>query len=79
MARVRAVDGNLAQTTSTSMVEPKPIPKQRKKSKYNRELSRQLRKVKQMHPRTLQSNLMAKAHKLTRKALGMPPKRRAKK
>ena len=69
MARVRAVDGDVAQTTSASMDVPMPAPKKRRRSKYNRELSRQLKLLKVKHPRTRITNLMKRAHKATRKAL----------
>lgn len=51
-------------------------PKKRKRSKYNRELSRQLTMLKKKHPRTKVTALMTKAHAATRKALGMPKKRK---
>ena len=51
-------------------------PKPRKRSKYNRELSKQLNKMKKKHPRTKQSALMSKAHAATRKVLGMPKRRK---
>ena len=51
-------------------------PKKRKRSKYNRELSKQLNKLKKKHPRTKQTALMTKAHAATRKALGMPKRRK---
>lgn len=44
-------------------------PKKRKRSKYNRELSRQLKMLKQKHPRTAITRLMKKAHRATKKAL----------
>jgi len=44
-------------------------PKPRKKSKYNRELSRQLKMLKKKHPRTKITALMKRAHRATRKAL----------
>lgn len=69
MARVRAMDNSITQTTSLSMEKPMPKPKKRKRSKYNRELSRQLKLLKIKHPRTPQNKLMSKAHKATRKAL----------
>ena len=67
MAQVRSMDGNVAQTTSATMGQPKP--RSRKRSKYNRELSRQLKKLKAKHPRTKITALMKRAHKATRKAL----------
>lgn len=69
MARVRSLDGNVAQTTSPSMDEPMPMPRKRKRSKYNRELSRQLKLLKAKHPRTRITDLMKRAHRATRKAL----------
>ena len=53
-------------------------PKKRKRSKYNRELSKQIEKLRKKHPRTVVTKLMKKAHAATRKALGMPAKRRRK-
>jgi hypothetical protein len=51
-------------------------PKKRKRSKYNRELSKQLNILKKKHPRTKQTALMTKAHAATRKVLKMPKKRK---
>lgn len=66
MAQVRSMDGNVAQTTSATMGQPKP---RKKRSKYNRELSKQLKLLKAKHPRTQITALMKRAHKATRKAL----------
>ena len=44
-------------------------PKKRKRSKYNRELSRQLKMLKKKHPRTAVTKLMKRAHRATKKAL----------
>ena len=44
-------------------------PKKRKRSKYNRELSKQLKMLKQKHPRTAITKLMKRAHRATKKAL----------
>ena len=44
-------------------------PKKRKKSKYQRELGRQLKMLKKKHPRTAVTALMKRAHRLTKKAL----------
>jgi len=52
---------------STEMPEPKP--KKRKRSKYNRELSKQLKMLKKKHPRTPVTKLMKRAHRATKKAL----------
>ena len=43
--------------------------KKRKKSKYQMELGRQLKKLKKKHPRTPITRLMKRAHRLTKKAL----------
>ena len=68
MALVRSND-----TTSlmTSPAEPAPSgkPKRRRKSKYSRELGRQLKMLKKKHPRTKVTALMKRAHRATRKAL----------
>ena len=45
--------------------------KKRKKSQYQVELGKQLKKLKKKHPRTSVTALMKKAHAATRKALGM--------
>ena len=44
-------------------------PKKRKRSKYSRELGRQLKMLKKKHPRTAVTALMKRAHRATRKAL----------
>ena len=44
-------------------------PKKRKKSKYQRELGRQLKLLKKKHPRTAITRLMKRAHRATKKAL----------
>ena len=46
-----------------------PTQKKRKRSKYNRELSRQLKMLKKKHPRTAVTALMKRAHRATKKAL----------
>lgn len=58
--------------------EESPVRKKssRKRSKYNRELQRQLKKLAVKHPRIKQAQLMGRAHKATRKALGMPARRK---
>ena len=48
---------------------PDTKPKKRKRSKYNRELSKQLKLLRVKHPRTAITKLMKKAHRETRKAL----------
>ena len=54
-------------------LEPK---KKKKVSAYNKEQAKQIKILRKKHPRTKVTALMAKAHKATRKALGMPAKRR---
>jgi len=44
-------------------------PKKRRKSKYQRELGRQLKMLKKKHPRTKITALMKRAHRATRKVL----------
>jgi len=44
-------------------------PKRRKRSKYQRELGRQLKMLKKKHPRTAITRLMKRAHAATRKAM----------
>jgi len=44
-------------------------PKRRKRSKYQREVGRQLKMLKRKHPRTKITALMKRAHRATRKAL----------
>lgn len=69
MALVRSAgDGMSLTDTSPSPVDLAPAPK-RKRSKYNRELSRQLKALKKKHPRTKVTALMKRAHRATRKAL----------
>ena len=44
-------------------------PKKRKRSKYNRELSKQIKMLKVKHPRTAVTKLMKRAHRATKKAM----------
>ena len=78
MDLVRSVNGGSTSlmTSAPGAEMPEPKPKRRKRSKYNRELSRQLKMLKKKHPRTKQNALMTKAHAATRKALGMPKRRK---
>ncbi len=71
MALVRSANGgDMSLITSPSAVEvPEPKPKRRKKSKYSKELGRQLKMLKKKHPRTAVTKLMKRAHRATRKAL----------
>lgn len=71
MDLVRSANGgmSLINTSPSSAEMPDPKPKKRKKSKYGRELGRQLKMLKQKHPRTAVTKLMKRAHRLTKKAL----------
>ena len=70
MDLVRAAGGGMSlMNSSPSPGEPGSKPKKKKRSKYNKELSKQLRLLKQKHPRTKVTALMKKAHKATKKAL----------
>lgn len=63
------LQGNLIenQFSRTNLLREKP--KKRKVSKYQKELGRQLKMLKQKHPRTPINKLMKKAHAATRRAL----------
>ena len=71
MDLVRSANGGSTSlmTSAPSAEMPESKPKRRKRSKYNRELSKQLKSLKRKHPRTAITKLMKKAHSLTRKAL----------
>ena len=71
MDLVRSANGgNTSLMTSAPDAEvPEPKPKRRKKSKYSRELGRQLKMLKKKHPRTAITKLMKRAHRATKKAL----------
>lgn len=71
MDLVRSANGGMSlNNTSPSAAEmPSPKPKRRKKSKYGRELGRQLKMLKKKHPRTAVTKLMKRAHRATKKAL----------
>jgi hypothetical protein len=71
MALVRSANGgDMSLITSPSAADvPEPKPKRRKKSKYGKELGRQLKMLKKKHPRTAITKLMKQAHRATRKAL----------
>ena len=49
--------------------------KKRKVSKYQKEFGKQMKKLKAAHPRTKVTQLMARGHRATRKALGMKRRR----
>ena len=71
MALVRSanLEPGLNSLSSQASEMPEPKPKRRKRSKYNRELSKQLKMLKQKHPRTAITRLMKRAHRATKKAL----------
>jgi hypothetical protein len=71
MALVRSANGDTTSlmTSAPEAEMPEPKPKRRKRSRYNRELSKQLKMLKQKHPRTAITSLMKRAHRATRKAL----------
>jgi len=70
MDLVRSAGGGNSLMTSPAPGEmPDPKPKKRKKSKYNKELGRQLKMLKKKHPRTAVTALMKRAHRATKKAL----------
>lgn len=71
MDLVRSANGGNSLMTSPTMAEtPEPTPvRRRKRSKYQRELGRQLKMLKQKHPRTQITRLMKRAHRATKKAL----------
>lgn len=58
-----------ASLADREMMNNQDKPKKRKRSKYNRELSRQLKMLKKKHPRTAITKLMKRAHRATKKAL----------
>ncbi len=71
MALVRSANGGSTSlmTSAPAAEMPEPKPKPRKKSKYGKELGRQLKMLKKKHPRTAITKLMKRAHRATRKAL----------
>lgn len=71
MDLVRSANGGSTSlmTSAPSAEMPEPKPKRRKRSKYNRELSKQLKMLKKKHPRTAITRLMKRAHRATKKAL----------
>ena len=71
MELVRSANGGSTSlmTSAPSAEMPEPKPKRRKKSKYSKELGRQLKLLKKKHPRTAITKLMKRAHRATRKAL----------
>ena len=71
MDLVRSANGGMSlNNTSPAAAEmPDPKPKRRKRSKYGRELGRQLKMLKKKHPRTAVTKLMKRAHRATKKAL----------
>jgi len=71
MDLVRSANGGNSLMTSPAMAEtPEPKPaRRRKRSKYQKELGRQLKMLKKKHPRTAITRLMKRAHRATKKAL----------
>ena len=71
MDLVRSANGGSSSLMNSApaaeMQEPKP--KKRKRSRYQRELGRQLKMLKQKHPRTAVTKLMKRAHRATKKAM----------
>ena len=60
-SRANILPNNPTRTTTTR--------KRRKTSKYQKELGKQLKKLKKKHPRTMVTKLMKRAHRATKKAL----------
>ena len=58
-----------ASLTDREMMDNQNKPKKRKKSKYGKELGRQIKLLKKKHPRTAVTKLMKRAHRATRKAM----------
>lgn len=71
MDLVRSANGGVTSlmTSAPAAELPDSKPKRRKRSKYQRELGRQLKMLKQKHPRTKITALMKRAHRATRKKL----------
>ena len=71
MDLVRSANGGSTSlmTSAPAAEMPEPKPKKRKRSKYQRELGRQLKMLKQKHPRTAVTKLMKRAHRATKKAM----------
>ena len=71
MDLVRSANGGSTSlmTSAPGAEMPEPKPKRRKRSKYNRELSKQLKMLKKKHPRTAITRLMKRAYRATKKAL----------
>ena len=70
MVLVRSAQDGMSLITSPASADvPEPKPKRRKRSRYQRELGRQLKMLKQKHPRTAVTRLMKRAHRATKKAL----------
>ena len=69
MDLVRSAGGSTSLMASAPAEMPEPKPKRRKRSKYNKELSKQLKMLKKKHPRTAITSLMKRAHRATKKAL----------
>ncbi len=64
-----------AEIAKTASLKPE-ARKRRAVSAYQRAFGKNMKALKRAHPRTAHQTLMAKAHRVTRKALGMKRKRR---
>lgn len=69
MELVRMERAGMMRPEGQAVTVPVAKPKKRKRSKYNRELSKQLKMLKKKHPRTAVTKLMKRAHRATKKAL----------
>ena len=70
MDLVRSANGGSTSLMTSAPGAEMPEPKRkRKKSKYQRELGKQLKMLKKKHPRTAVTRLMKRAHRATKKAM----------
>jgi len=69
MELVRLANGEMSLTNTSPAAAKPPAPTKRRRSKYNRELSKQLKMLKKKHPRTAVTQLMKRAHRATRKIM----------
>jgi len=67
---------SMAMVPVIAEIVPPPKKKRKKVSKYGKEFGRQFTSLIEKHPRTKPKDLMSKAHAQTRKALGMPRKKK---
>jgi len=67
---LRSLISSERESEGASLADREETPKKKpRRSKYNRELSRQLKMLKKKHPRTAMPSLMKRAHRATRKVL----------